>query len=73
MSVAVRSFLMCEILARVIKNEINALLRDSMNRWKIPMEARYRSAVVEYLNFVLVENSAKSTKYWDGCLKVRSL
>eukprot|EP00009_Paramoeba_aestuarina_P006633 CAMPEP_0201511216 /NCGR_PEP_ID=MMETSP0161_2-20130828/3700_1 /ASSEMBLY_ACC=CAM_ASM_000251 /TAXON_ID=180227 /ORGANISM="Neoparamoeba aestuarina, Strain SoJaBio B1-5/56/2" /LENGTH=399 /DNA_ID=CAMNT_0047906613 /DNA_START=89 /DNA_END=1288 /DNA_ORIENTATION=- len=69
MSFAVRSFIMCEILARVIKNEINALLRDSMSCWKIPMEARYRSAVVEYLNFVLVEDSPKSTAYWDGCLK----
>ena len=37
------------------------------------MEARYRSAVVEYLNFVLIEDSPKSTKYWNGCLKVCSL
>jgi len=69
MSIIVRSFILCEILARIIKNEINALLRDSMFRWQIPMEARYRSAVVEYLNFVLIEDGVNSLRYWNTYLK----
>jgi hypothetical protein len=40
MSDLVRVFLLGEIVARVVKNEINALLRNSMMTWRMPMEAR---------------------------------
>jgi len=69
MSGEFRAFLLCEVVARVVKNEIRALLREVMRKIRVPMEASYRMAVVDYLNLVLVDQSKKSTKYWNNNLK----
>ena len=36
----VQAFILCEILARIVKNEIRALLRETMKDIRKPMEAR---------------------------------
>ena len=41
MSTMARALLLCEIVARTIKNEINSLLRETMMKIRLPMEARF--------------------------------
>jgi len=66
MSTMARALLLCEIIARTIKNEINSLLRDTMMKIRLPMEASYRKAVVQYLNHVLV---LTNNSYWRDTLQ----
>jgi len=63
------AFVLCEILARALKNEINSLLRETMRKIRLPMEARYRSAVVRYLNTALIYDSEDTHNYWNQSLK----
>jgi hypothetical protein len=40
-----RAVVLCEILARTIKNEINALLRRMMWKIQMPLDAKYEEAI----------------------------
>ena len=44
----VRNFLLTEIVARVLKNDI----RERMRKLKSSMEADYVKAIVDHLNFI---------------------
>ena len=64
----VKTLLVLEALARVIKNKLRALLRRKMKLLKEPLEAPYRKLIVQYLNLVF-GTSDLSNNHWNGVLK----
>lgn len=64
----VRTFLLVEIFARVIKNLLKLLLREKMKALRIPLEEPYRRIVVDYLNLLFGE-SEKSDLYWNTVIR----
>jgi len=57
-----------EAIARVVKYFMRALLRRKMKQFTLPMEATYRSVVVEYMNLVFGW-SAESEAHWNSMIK----
>ena len=49
----VQAFILCEILARIVKNEIRALLRETMKAIRKPMEARLIFYYYHYYHIVV--------------------
>ena len=63
-----RYFLLTMIAARVIKNEIRALLRQSMSKVRVPLEAPYRAVIVRYVNWVFGYDLV-TDRYWNISIK----
>jgi hypothetical protein len=55
----VRTFLLIEIFARVIKNLLKLLLREKMKSLRLPLEEPYRKLVVDYLNLLFGESEKR--------------
>ena len=59
--------IMIEMCARVIKNQVRALLRRKMRELLLPGESVYRSAVVAHLNLVFGSSRA-SLRHWSTAI-----
>ena len=65
----VTTLLITEATARVIKNQMNEMLRKKMEEIKQPVEVVYRALVVDFLNTVFSASSDKSScSWWDNTL-----
>ena len=51
-----------EAIARVIKNKLNAILRKTMKSCKLPLEAPYRRAVIDFLNLYFYRGTPPEKK-----------
>eukprot|EP00028_Trichosphaerium_sp_Am-I-7-wt_P002255 CAMPEP_0168516550 /NCGR_PEP_ID=MMETSP0405-20121227/5473_1 /TAXON_ID=498012 /ORGANISM="Trichosphaerium sp, Strain Am-I-7 wt" /LENGTH=511 /DNA_ID=CAMNT_0008536291 /DNA_START=723 /DNA_END=2258 /DNA_ORIENTATION=+ len=60
--------LLVEMCARVIKNKIRLLLRQTSKQFKIPVEEPYREVVTKLLNLVFT-NGPKSLEFWNTEIK----
>ncbi|KAH3763191.1 Histidine kinase [Pelomyxa schiedti] len=67
-----KTLLFVEMVARVIKNNIRAKLRQVMERLKLPLEEPYRRVIVDYMNLVL-GSSEESAEFWHPPPKTESL
>ena len=63
-----RQFILAEVVARVIKNNLRWRLREQHQILKLPLEEPYLRLVIDYLNLVF-GNTQKSDEYWDTFLK----
>lgn len=63
-----RRFILVEIIARVIKNNLRWILRQRHQEIKLPLEEPYLRIVIDYLNHVF-GNTMQSEDYWLNCLK----
>ena len=63
-----RQFILSEIVARCIKNNLRWKLREKMKQIALPLEEPYRRLVIDYLN-VVFGNYKVSDEYWDKWLK----
>jgi hypothetical protein len=63
-----RKFILAEVVARVIKNNLRWRLREQHQILKLPLEEPYLRLVIDYLNLVF-GNTQKSDEYWDSFLK----
>ncbi len=59
----VRTFLLIEIFARVIKNLLRLLLREKMKSLRLPLEEPYRKLVVDYLNLLFGESEKRHSDF----------
>lgn len=59
--------IMIEMCARVIKNQVRALLRRKMRELMLPGESVYRSVVVAHLNLVFGSSKA-SLRHWSTAI-----
>ena len=64
----VKTFILIEIFARVIKNLLRLLLREKMKSLRLPLEEPYRRLVIDYLNLVFGE-SDRSDLYWNTVIR----
>lgn len=58
----IRKALLTEMAARILKDEIKAQLRITMQRVRVPSEEPYRLTLLQYLNNIFV---TASSQYWD--------
>ena len=63
-----RTFVLAEVVARAIKNNLRWRLREQHQILKLPLEEPYLRLVIDYLNLVF-GNTPKSDEYWDQFLK----
>lgn len=63
-----RTFILAEVVARAIKNNLRWRLREQHQILKLPLEEPYLRLVIDYLNLVF-GNTPKSDEYWDAFLK----
>jgi len=63
-----RQFILAEVVARAIKNNLRWRLREQHQILKLPLEEPYLRLVIDYLNLVF-GNTQKSDEYWDTFLK----
>mmetsp|Transcript_45725 Transcript_45725/g.115084 ORF Transcript_45725/g.115084 Transcript_45725/m.115084 type:complete len:937 (+) Transcript_45725:35-2845(+) len=63
-----KTLLIAEAIARVIKNFIRAQLRQKMKKFRQPLEAAYRNQVVSYMNLVF-GSSPDSESHWNNAIK----
>jgi hypothetical protein len=63
-----RKFILAEVVARAIKNNLRWRLREQHQLLKLPLEEPYLRLVIDYLNLVF-GNTPKSDEYWDTFLK----
>lgn len=62
------TFVLAEVVARSIKNNLRWRLREQHQILKLPLEEPYLRLVIDYLNLVF-GNTPKSDEYWDQLLK----
>lgn len=62
------TFILAELVARAIKNNLRWRLREQHQILKLPLEEPYLRLVIDYLNLVF-GNTAKSDEYWENFLK----
>lgn len=62
------TFVLAEVVARAIKNNLRWRLREQHQILKLPLEEPYLRLVIDYLNLVF-GNTPKSDEYWDQVLK----
>lgn len=63
-----KRFILAELVARVIKNNLRWRLREQHQLLKLPLEEPYLRLIIDYLNLVF-GNTQKSDEYWDTFLK----
>ena len=56
--------LLVEAVARVVKNELNMLMREKAKELGLPLEVPYRKVVVDYLNHVFGRGKSQD-RWWQ--------
>lgn len=62
------NLLLIEMVARIIKNEVRSIMRQSITNQKLPGDLYLKQATAEYISLVF-GTSSKSVAYWETELK----